>query len=390
MAAAGRRPTLPRKVTIMGERGWVSWCRRVFVVAGAAIAVGAAAAAPARAATAANGRSVLWRATNALVDVVAMDGFQVAIADTRFLSLYPPRSRLIAPYFCDRVELVSVHGGAPTRLSRHDFFHYCDGGGSGVRGLALAGSRAYWDYDYQHSDPRQQVLLTGAPGSAERMLVGPVIRTDHELGPFLGPIAASGTSLAYSTYRLTKSCLPTHCTFSVPLDTTLTLRGERVALPAPGGIVASVDSGRAAVLLDDGRVAIVTRHAPPVIVGPAPRAQGPAGGAAVAGRRLVVLAAQRLWAYDAATGHLHASWPAKGAMRVDLWNGVAVITTRRQIVAVRLSNGHRQLIQQISRGRAFVGGAQIEAGGIVWATNTLHLRYIDPSIVWHVPLPALH
>jgi hypothetical protein len=67
-----------------------------------------------------------------------------------------------------------------------------------------------------------------------------------------------------------------------------------------------------------------------------------------------------------------------------------VFTTRRQIVAVRLSNGHRRLIQQVGRGCGFTGGAQIEAGGIVWATAPTRVLPHGLFVAWRLPLPALH
>jgi hypothetical protein len=75
------------------------------------------------------------------------------------------------------------------------------------------------------------------------------------------------------------------------------------------------------------------------------------------GRWLVALWNQRMIAFDAASGRPHAFWPARGATSVDVWNGIAVIATRRRVVAVRLSNGHRQVIQQLRARRTFVGGA---------------------------------
>jgi len=364
-----------------GKRG----TRRLLSVA-AAVTLAAAASH----AAAARG-SVLLSSRTTAVAGLAMDGDEVAIADTaptRVSLPFPPWSALER---CDRVDLVDVRGGAPVRLSRNRPAYYCDGGAFGgtPRGesVALAGSRAFWIY----RDPGNflyQSLLTAAPGSAERtMIAATPAGADPDLGPFLGPVAASGTSLAYSTYRVTRTCRPTgECVFSPPRDTTLTLRGGRVALPAPGRIVASVDSGRAAVLLADGRAAVVTRRAPALIARGGPHT---ATSAAIAGRWLVTLAANRLWAYDAATARLHGSFPARGALHVDSWAGIAVYTTRRQIVAIRLSNGHRRLMQQVAPHRAFIGGAEVEAGGIVWATAPAQSTDRPLNLVWRLPLPSL-
>jgi hypothetical protein len=378
----------------MGERGGSRYGRSLVVVVGAAIVAAAAGGLPAQAASNADGRTIVVRTPPGDIGFVAMDGFEVAIVDW--------------PRACQRVEFVALSGGPPTRGPRRSVVSLCHAKYF-VSSLALAGSRAYWVANTGVMSLYQS-LLTVAPGSAVRTLIPEAPGSDNDLGPFLGPLAASGSTFAYSQWRavwLPPGCDPVapQCTRSAPLDTTLTLRGRRVALPSPGGIVASVDSGRAAVLLSEGRVAIVTRHAPPVIAA-VPGANGPADGAAIAGRRLVVLAHQRLWAFDAATGRLHASWPAAGGTSVDLWNGTAVYTTKRQIVngtpvyttkeqivAVRLANGHRRLIQRLGHGREFIRGAQIEAGGIVWASTTTlpawQHGYHGPDVVVRVPLPAL-
>ena len=95
-------------------------------------------------------------------------------------------------------------------------------------------------------------------------------------------------------------------------------------------------------------------------------------------------------AFDSATGRPHAVWPAQGATHVDVWNGIAVIATHRQVVAVRLSNGHRQVIQQLGVGRTFVSGAQIEGGDSVCATQPV--RDVDNhglNAIFRVPVPHL-
>jgi hypothetical protein len=140
------------------------------------------------------------------------------------------------------------------------------------------------------------------------------------------------------------------------------------------------------VLLVDGRVAIVQHGAPAKVVG---GGHGTARGAALAGRWLVVLAANRLWVYDARSGGFHASYPAVGATRVDLYAGIAVLTTRLKLVAVRVTNGHRRVVSTLGRGRAFVRGAEVEAGGVVWATQPARVPLNGLNVVYRLPLPAI-
>jgi len=314
--------------------------------------------------SAAHAATALMRRPYPIV-AVAVDGDRVAVAS------YPQN--------CARVDLTDVRAARPVRLSRRSVL-YCEGAFGGSRGafLALAGSRAYWVFSLPGNFLYPE-LLTAAPGSFERQLVPPGIG-DRTVGPFLGPVAASGSTLAYSTYRIAQA---TDGTLSPPYDTTLTLGGHRVALPAPGGIVGSVDSGRAAVMLSDGRVAVVRARGPALIVSTGLRS---ARSVAIAGNRLVVLAGERLYAFDATTGRPHGSYPATGATHVDLWAGVAVLTTRHGVVALRVANGHRRAIATVARGRRLAGFAEVESGGIVWATTP---SGPGTSIVWRVALPTL-
>jgi hypothetical protein len=272
-----------------------------------------------------------------------------------------------------------VRAARPVRLSRRSVL-YCEGAFGGSKGafLALAGSRAYWVFALPGNNLYPE-LLTAAPASFERQLVPPGIG-DRTLGPFLGPVAASGTTLAYSSYRQQQA---PDGTISPPLDATLTLHGTRVAVPAPGGVVASVDSGRAAVLLGDGRVAVVRTAGPAVVVSTGLRS---AQSAAIAGNRLVVLAGGRLYAFDAANGRPHGSHAAPGATHVDLWAGIAVLTTRRTVTAVRVANWHRRTITVVGAHRRVAGWAEVESGGVVWATAP---EGPGTNIVWRVPLPQV-
>jgi hypothetical protein len=307
---------------------------------------------------------------------------------------------------CNEVDLANITSRRLVRLSLRSRGYYCNNGGFGgserASYLALAGSRAYWVYQ-DSGNYLYQSLFTGAPGSPQRTLLDHTFPgVDRDLGPFIGPLAASGATFAYSQWQrvgLPPGCDPTgnvgpDCTsVSAPQDFTLTLHGSRVALPAPGGIVASVDdTGRAAVMLSsEGRVAIVARNAQTTITTPIPGVGGRVADAALAGRWLAVLAGKRIWAFDSQNGHLRASWPARGAAHVDVWNGIAVFATRRQVIAVRLANGHRQVIQELGAGRKVVGGAQIESGGIVWATQPV--PFVGRGLlnaIYRVPVPHLH
>jgi hypothetical protein len=351
-------------------------------------------------ATAAPARTTVFSSTLWKLDAFAMDGSNVAVARHAALETFPPHQRPRVAS-CGEVDLARISGGPLVRLSARSRGTYCDTGGfggtEGASFLALAGSRAYWVY-VGNGNALYQTLFTGAPGSPQRTLLQSTgDRTLAPVGPFVGPLAASDTTFAYSQWRrvwLPLGCNPfaEQCTLSAPRDMTLTLNGGRVAVPSPGGVVASVDKGRAAVMLSDGRVAVVSRHATPVITQPIARVTGRVGDAALSGRWLAVLANGRIWVYDSATGRFRSGLgrPAQGATHVDVWNGIAVIATRRQVVAVRLANGHRQVIQQLGRGRRFVGGAQIESGGIVWATQPVHDAGHGLHAIYRVPIPHLH
>ena len=372
--------------------------RRLLGLVAAGVASLAVAAPPATAA--ASVRTTVFASRLWKLGAITMDGSNVAVVRGATLEVFPPHQRP-SFRFCGEVDLVNVASRRLVRLSLRSRGLYCADNYFGGY-LALAGRRAYWVYNLS-GNFLYQSLFTGAPGSAQRTLVDHTFPGVYpELGPYIGPLAASGATFAYSQWR--RVGLPPGCDFSgnvgpectsvsAPQDFTLTLQGSLVALPAPGGLVASVDdAGRAAVMLaSEGRVAIVARNAQTTITTPIPGVSGRVADAALAGRWLVALAGKRIWAFDSQNGHLRASWPAQGATHVDVWNGIAVFATRRQVIAVRLANGHRQVIQQLNRGRTFVDAAQIEASGIVWATRPV--RDVDNhglNAIYRVPVPHLH
>jgi len=372
------------------------------VTAGAAAVALSSLAAPvaASAATTSQARTTVFSSKLWKLDAIAMDGSKLAIAREARLQVFPPGVRRPTFALCHEVDVTGVISPRLVRVSLRSRGDYCGNGGFGQSEassfLTLGGSHAYWVYAQLGNTEVAQTLFTGAPGTTQRVLFRPV-PGQRPTGPFLGPIAASGPTLAYSQWRrvyLPLGCDPFaggQCTLSAPRDMTLTLDGHRISVPAPGGVVASVDKGRAAVMLGDGRVAVVSRHAAPVITTPISRVTGRVDDAALAGRWLVLLVNQRMCVFDAATGRARAAcWPAQGATHVDVWNGIAVVATHRQIVAVRLSNGHRHVIQQLGAGRKFVGGAQIEAGGIVWATQPVHDTGTGLNAIFRVPVPLLH
>jgi hypothetical protein len=327
--------------------------RRRTVLSAALTAAALSAALPAPAAAG----SVVLR-TRFDLSAVALDGDHVAY--------------VVSGPGCQRVELLPLRDGSVVRLSGGGAA-FCEGAFGGQasslqepyfgRFLALAGTRAYWVFA-ANGNFLYQSLQTGAPGTRARTVV-PLATADRDTGPFLGPLAAAGSTLAYSRYGVTRTCVGTVCTSSRPEHTTLTLRGHRVALPA-AGVVTSVDAGRAVVALSDGRVAIVRVGRPAVVA-----ATGTASvvDAALGGRRLVVVVRDRLLVFDAASGRLHAAYALPGARTVDVWHGVAAVTAGQRLYAVNLANGHRRLVAQLGRTRAFVGAAQIDAGRIVWATH---------------------
>ena len=343
----------------------------------AAVALGMLVAPPCEAATPARTTvfaSRLWK-----LEAIAMDGSNVAIARDA-TSRRSRRSERPTFMICREVDLANVTSRRLVRLSLRSRGDYCNdgdfGGSERASFLALAGSRAYWVYPAAATTSTSRSSPARPEARSARCSVGRTGTADT--GPFIGPLAASGTTFAYSQWRrvgLPPGCDPDvgpDCTsVSAPQDFTLTLRGSRVALPAPGGLVASVDgAGRAAVMLSsEGRVAIVARNAQTIITTPIPGVSGRVADAALAGRWLVALAGQRIWAFDSENGHLRAVWPAQGAAHVDVWNGIAVFATRRQVSPCASRTDTGWWSSSSAADAASSRGAQIEAGGIVWATQ---------------------
>jgi hypothetical protein len=154
-------------------------------------------------------------------------------------------------------------------------------------------------------------------------------------------------------------------------------RGVDIARSNGRAAAISTDSGRVAVLYQDGTVTVVTaggRLAARFSV-------GDARAIALRRNRLAVLRRGTLDVYDTASGHRVSSWtiPAT-ATSVDVQYGIALVTAGRDVLAVNTATGRTARLLH-APGRV---AAQIEAPGAAVQFNVGargYLRFIPMSVI---------
>jgi hypothetical protein len=154
-------------------------------------------------------------------------------------------------------------------------------------------------------------------------------------------------------------------------------RGQEISHSPTQVSAMSVDSNRIATLYRDGTVTVMTAAGAPV----SHFAVGQARAVALRGDTLAVLRSGHVAIYEATKGALTQSWPVPaGARTIDLYYGIAVIASGRDVVALNVATGHTARLLH-ARGPV---AAQLDSPGAVVQFNAGgrgHLRFIPMSTI---------
>lgn len=244
-------------------------------------------------------------------------------------------------------------------------------------------------------------LVAGGVGDPTRIVRGgPDAGVDRDLGPFIGPVVASGAVRLFATYRRTyqpPGCDPGSgdtCTLSPRSGQVRRWPGGTVVYAGSGAIIPDQMEGSRAALRDDtGAVRVITTAG--AEVSSLTAAQAHARAAAVAGGTLAILrGAGRVDVRNAATGALVHAWAVPGPtirrLDVALLHGVpwAITATRHEVSAVRLTDGH--VVRLARYLRAVVTDVQIEAAGATWAWSKTTAPARSAVVFSGLPGSTLH
>jgi hypothetical protein len=239
--------------------------------------------------------------------------------------------------------------------------------GQRINAVAVAGARVAWIRNLTGNAESDDSLFTATTSGTGRIRLLTATRTgDTGGGPlrgtWIGGLVGSGTVLAVNTWSTT-------ATGTVRAAALRRVGGVHLAAAASGAstlTAESADSGRIAVVRDDGSVAIYSA------TGAVLQTITPSAVKEVAlhGDDLAVLTGkQTLEIYNARTGALVRSWPVPaGAANLDLSTGIAVFSVWRRVYALQLSSGRQAVLAEAPRA---IVADEIEAPGVVYAYNTI-------------------
>jgi len=280
------------------------------------------------------------RFTSPLISAMAMDGPRVALA------IRDPSRQ------CDYVLFWNVPWHYVTRLTRYSgstcLAMHAPGG---ITNVAIAGSRAIWTTTYGHET---RILAASITGCVEWVVARPA-------GGNNGVVALSGDGITL-TYALRRLTGPDRQSASVGVVPKL-WRGTTIDRSASQIKAISADNRRVALLQTDGVARIVAVRRGPVDA----IHVGPARAVSLRPRTVAVLTAHRtVDVYTTASNKLVHSWKVPpNSTTLDIYFGIALVTTPRDVFALSLSTGHLVRLMR-APGRVF---AQIEAPGAAIAFN---------------------
>jgi hypothetical protein len=244
--------------------------------------------------------------------------------------------------------------------------------GSGVYGLAIAGTRVAWlvnvggniegdDYLFASSatKPKERKVATETR-SGDTCSGGPPVSNPQCPGQWLLGLVGSGKVIALDRWTTDQS-ITTNATLL-----TLGTKLKPIATGTPPLLPLTVDAGRIAVLRSLGDVSLYSPSGKllQTVHPTTPQA------AALGGRNLLVLTATRkLELFNAETGSLRKTFSVRGTTKprnLDVQGNVAIYTTGSAVHAINLSSGKDRVVAQHRGGPLF---AAIDGAGLVHASN---------------------
>jgi hypothetical protein len=245
--------------------------------------------------------------------------------------------------------------------------------GSGVFGLAIAGTRVAWLVNVGGNIEGDDYLFTSSTTKPKERKVatetrigdtcsgGPPASNPQCPGQWLLGLVGSGKVIALDRWTTDQ---PQNLTTNATL-LTLGARLKPIANGSLPFLPLTVDAGRIAVLRT-GDVALYSTSGKLLQTVHPTSAQA----AGLSRNNLVVLtAARKLELFNAKTGSLRKTFSLRGTTQprnLDVQGNVAIYTTGSAVHAVNLSNGKDRVVAQHRGGPLF---AQIDGAGLVHASN---------------------
>jgi outer membrane murein-binding lipoprotein Lpp len=297
------------------------------------------------------------------IKVLAMDGNRIAYG-------------VQASPSANKVAVWNVRSGRTTQVSGVLTQRTGDSGsGTGLFGLAIAGTRVAWlanvggniegdDYLFTSSvtNPHER-KVTWVQRTGDACSGGPPVSNPGCAGDWLLGLVGSGNVLALD--RWTTAPLE-QVTESARLEI-LGKQPKPVANDAPPFLSVDVDHGRIVVLRSAQNVVLYSPNGKVLQSIDTPET---ASTAALSGNNLVVLTGKRsLELYNAKTGALRKTFAMRGSVQprnLGVQGNIAIYTTGSAIHAVNLSSGKDRVVAEHRGGPLF---AQIDSAGLAHASN---------------------
>jgi hypothetical protein len=275
----------------------------------------------------------------------------------------------------NRVLVWNAHTGKTKKVSGRQTRGADDSStGSGVFGLAIAGTRVAWlvnvggntegdDYLFASSvaKPKERKVAS-VTRSGDACSGGPPVVNARCGGDWLLGLVGAGSLIALDRWTTAGGPIATPSANLLVLGKTLqpVANGEPPLLPvdAAGGRIAVLRSPEDVTLYSSSGTLLRTVH--------------PSGAqtAALSGRNLAVLTTSRkLELYDTGTGSLRKAFAVRGSKQprnLDVQGNLAIYTTGSAVHAVNLTSGKDRVVAQHRGGPLF---ARIDRAGLVHGSN---------------------